>query len=74
MMSCRKSGITKKLLKNVTKTLKDVQMDMMEMLPKNVILIGQSLNCDLQALQVSGSYMFHKTILYIMTLCSDNDI
>lgn len=70
-MSYRKSGITKKLLKNVTKTLKDVQMDMMEMLPKNVILIGQSLNCDLQALQVSESYMFHKAILY-MTLCADN--
>lgn len=41
------------MLKPVTKTLKDVQMDIMEMVPPNAILIGQSLNCDLHAMQVS---------------------
>lgn len=46
------SGITPSKLKNVKTTLADVQEDIIKLLTPDSILIGQSLNCDLDALKV----------------------
>jgi len=46
------SGITPSTLKDVKTTLKDVQEDIIKLLTPDSILIGQSLNCDLEALKV----------------------
>lgn len=46
------SGITASKLKNVKTTLADVQEDIIKLLTPDSILIGQSLNCDLEALKV----------------------
>lgn len=46
------SGITKEMMENVTKTLKEVQEDVRRLLPPDVILVGQSLNCDLNAMKL----------------------
>lgn len=46
------SGITASKLKNVKTTLTDVQDDIIKLLSPDSILIGQSLNCDLEALKV----------------------
>jgi len=60
----RYSGITEEKLKDVTTTLEDVQEALRKLLPEDAILIGQSLNCDLQALQVGGGYT---SIVYLPT-------
>ena len=41
------SGITKIMMENVTKTLEEVQDEVCKLLPPDAILVGQSLNCDL---------------------------
>lgn len=46
------SGITASKLKDVKTTLTDVQEDIIKILSPDSILIGQSLNCDLEALKV----------------------
>jgi len=46
------SGITASKLKDVKTTLTDVQEDIIKILSPDSILIGQSLNCDLDALKV----------------------
>lgn len=48
------SGITKAVLDPVNTRLADVQQKLREILPADAILIGQSLNCDLHALEVRG--------------------
>ena len=47
------SGITKELLLKVKKTAEDVQRDLQKLLPPDAILVGQSLNSDLNALKVT---------------------
>jgi len=46
------SGITASKLKDVKTTLSDVQEDIINLLSPDSILIGHSLNCDLEALKV----------------------
>jgi RNA exonuclease 1 len=43
------------MLEGVTTTLEDVQKALIEILPPDAILIGQSLNSDLLAMQVPPS-------------------
>ena len=48
----RFSGITEKMLGNVTTTLPDVQKHLIDLLPEDAILLGHSLEFDLRALKV----------------------
>ncbi|XP_072947380.1 RNA exonuclease 5 [Epargyreus clarus] len=61
------SGITKALLKNVTKRLEDVQNDLKELLPPDAILVGQSLNIDLHALKMMHPYVIDTSLIYNFT-------
>lgn len=51
------SGVTAKMLKNVNKRLFDVQQDIKNMLPKDAILVGQSLSNDLHAMKMMHPYV-----------------
>lgn len=51
------SGITPRMMKHVTKKLKDVQQDLRKVLPSDAILIGQSLNGDMHALKMMHPYI-----------------
>jgi RNA exonuclease 1 len=44
------------MMNGVKTRLKDVQNDIRKILPPDAILVGQSLNSDLNALQVSASF------------------
>lgn len=61
------SGITPELMKNVSKTLKDVHKDLRDKLPPDAILVGQSLNFDLNALKVMHPYVIDTSILFNVT-------
>ena len=61
------SGITKKLLEGVTKRLEDVQKDLQNLLPSNSVLVGQSLNSDLHALQMMHPYVIDTSVIYNVT-------
>lgn len=60
----RFSGITEKMLRNVSTTLEDVQNDMRKLLPSDAILCGQSLNCDLHALKMIHPYVIDTSVIY----------
>jgi RNA exonuclease 1 len=49
------SGITEKILKDVTTTLEDVQEALEKLLPSDAIIVGHSLNFDLAAMKVFNS-------------------
>ena len=53
------SGITVETLKDVTKTLKEVQEELHNFLPPDAILVGQSLNFDLHSLKMMVSLIFN---------------
>ncbi|XP_062541610.1 uncharacterized protein LOC134209635 isoform X2 [Armigeres subalbatus] len=61
------SGITPEMMRNVSKTLKDVQRDLRNKLPPDAILVGQSLNFDLNALKMMHPYVIDTSILFNVT-------
>lgn len=61
------SGITSEMMANVTKTLKEVQIDLRKILPADAILVGQSLNCDMIALQMMHPYIIDTSVIYNVT-------
>ena len=58
------SGITKKMLDPVTVTLDMVQQRLVELLPDDAILCGQSLNCDLDVLKMTHPYIIDTSVIY----------
>lgn len=60
----RYSGITHKMMVNVTKKLKDVQDDLRRLLPSDAILVGQSLGNDLHALKLMHPYVIDTSVIY----------
>ncbi|KAI5809770.1 RNA exonuclease 4 [Peziza echinospora] len=60
------SGITKVKLESITTTLADVQAHLLELFTPahKVILIGQSLNSDLNALKLMHPYIIDTSLLY----------
>lgn len=61
------SGITKKMLENVTTKLKDVQKKIRDELPSDAILIGQSLGSDLHALRMMHPYVIDTSVIFNMS-------
>lgn len=58
------SGITEETLRDVTKTLKEVQEDLRSLLPPDAILVGQSLNVDLHCLKLMHPYVIDTSVIY----------
>ncbi|XP_059620263.1 RNA exonuclease 5-like [Phlebotomus argentipes] len=58
------SGVTAQIIENATKTLKDVQEDLKNLLPADAILVGHSLNADLKALRMIHPYVIDTSIIY----------
>ncbi|XP_055700616.1 RNA exonuclease 5 [Phlebotomus papatasi] len=61
------SGITADLMKDVTKTAEEVQQEIRELLPADAILVGQSLNMDLNALGMMHPYVIDTSVIYNIT-------
>lgn len=60
------SGINEELLRDVTKSLLDVQEDLRNLLPPDAIIVGQSVHSDLKVLKVTANVIF--LLLYIFQL------
>lgn len=59
------SGITAKMLENVTTSLQDIQQRLVnEILTPRTILIGHSINADLNALQLTHPYIIDTALLF----------
>lgn len=63
----RFSGITPEMMKSVTKTLKDVHEELRNKLPPDAILVGQSLNFDLNAMKMMHPYVIDTSLLFNIT-------
>lgn len=58
------SGITEETLRDVTKTLREVQEDLRALLPADAILVGQSLNADLNCLKLMHPYVIDTSVIF----------
>ncbi|XP_018783865.1 PREDICTED: small RNA degrading nuclease 5 [Bactrocera latifrons] len=58
------SGITASIMKTVTKTIEDVQREVRELLPADAILVGQSLNFDLNAMKMMHPYVIDTSMCF----------
>ncbi|XP_022215362.2 small RNA degrading nuclease 5 [Drosophila obscura] len=58
------SGITEEIMKLVTKQLKDVQQEVSALLPDDAILVGQSLNSDLNAMRMMHPYVIDTSVCF----------
>jgi RNA exonuclease 1 len=58
------SGITAAMLEHVTTTLSDIQKELLELLTPRTILVGHSLNSDLNALKIAHPFLIDTGILY----------
>lgn len=58
------SGITPKHLETVTTTLADIQRDLLDLLGSDSILLGHSLESDLNALQLTHPFIVDTSIIY----------
>lgn len=61
------SGVSKKILSNVTVRLADVQEKLKQLLPPDAILIGQSLNNDLHALKMLHPFIIDTSVIFNLT-------
>ncbi|XP_026887699.2 RNA exonuclease 5 isoform X2 [Electrophorus electricus] len=58
------SGITQAILKPVTTRLQDVQTKLVELLPRDAVLVGHSLDSDLRALKMIHPHVIDSSLLY----------
>ncbi|KFY45357.1 hypothetical protein V495_03031 [Pseudogymnoascus sp. VKM F-4514 (FW-929)] len=58
------SGITEEMLRPVTTTLHDIQQKLLKILTPRTILIGHSLNADLNALKLTHPFIIDTSLLY----------
>lgn len=58
------SGITPAILENVTTTLEDIQQRLLEVLDSSTILLGHSLDSDLNALKLAHPFVIDTSIIY----------
>ncbi|XP_070579862.1 uncharacterized protein [Ptychodera flava] len=59
------SGVTKEILDPVSTRLSDVQKKLLELLPSDAILIGQSLENDLKALKLYHPHVIDTSVLFM---------
>ena len=58
------SGITEKLLEGVTTTLEDIQQELLQICTPSTILLGHSLESDLNALKFAHPFVVDTAIIY----------
>ncbi|KAG9204165.1 hypothetical protein G6514_001803 [Epicoccum nigrum] len=58
------SGITPAMLENVTTTLADIQKELLELITSRTILVGHSLNSDLNAMKLTHPFLIDTGILF----------
>ena len=58
------SGITPAMLENVTTTLSDIQKELLELITPRTILVGHSLNSDLNAMKLTHPFIIDTGILF----------